>query len=205
MTREPVVLLDVDGVLADFCTPALKVAHKLGAPTSVRSDTLDRYDMESYIHHTKRKQWWSKVTARSFCAKLRPYPGAITAVSQLQNIADVVAVTAPMASSHWAHERALWLRDHFGFHRENIISTAGKYWVGGDFLADDSLDHLRKWVFRWGQPNRAFLIARPYNAQAGQGYPTGTLGDFVEYVRTWLATEREKQAVYDRLIAEGAR
>lgn len=201
MNSLPVFLLDVDGVLADFCSPALKHARALGAPKSLQPATLDRYDMESYVHHSKRRQWWSKVTARSFCAKLRPYPGAIAVVSQLQTLGDVVAVTAPMDSAHWAHERMAWLRDHFGFTRENVISTSGKYHVGGDFLADDSIDHICKWAFRWGKPNRAFLIERPYNRATVLGYPSGTLDDFLGYVKTWLGTELQYAQGEDGMVA----
>lgn len=182
------ILLDVDGVLADFCTPAMRWAHALGADPSITADTLGTYAIDSLLHHTKRERWWTRVTARGFCLSLQPYPDAKRAVSQLQMLGDVVAVTAPMHSPHWADERRVWLRDHFGFDAHDIVSTAGKYWVGGDFFADDSAVHLAKWSMRWNTPNRAFLIDRPYNLAGDCAYPRGSLSDFVTYVRGFLQT-----------------
>jgi 5'(3')-deoxyribonucleotidase len=182
------ILLDADGVLFDTCTAMMRWAHALGADESITAETLTTYAIEMLLPEDKRATWWQRVTARGFCAALRPYLGAVEAVNQLREIGDVVVVTSPMHSPHWAHERYVSLRDHFGFDRHNVISTAGKHWVAGDFLCDDSASHLAKWSHRWGTPNRAFLIDRPYNAAGGCSFPRGSLADFVTYVRGYIAT-----------------
>jgi 5'(3')-deoxyribonucleotidase len=188
------ILLDVDGVLADTCTAMMRWAHALGADPAITADNLGTYEVESLLaDDNARARFWQRVTARGFCAALQPYPGALDLVQELRQAGDVVAVTAPMRAPHWAHERAVWLHDHFGFERDHVVSTAGKHWVAGDFFCDDSAVHLATWSQRWGSVfpalnmrNRAFLIDRPYNTAGPCVFPRGSLADFVTYVRGFL-------------------
>jgi 5'(3')-deoxyribonucleotidase len=189
--NRPTILIDVDGVLADFATPAVRWACALGAPDTLDARTLTHYDIAGYVPEQNRRKWWERVTGRGFCAALKPYTNAAESVLKLQRIGDVVAVTAPMDSPHWEYERRVWLKDVFGFHRENVISTSGKYHVPGDFYADDSIDHLTKWTFRWRATRRAFLIDAPYNVRTHINVARGSLPDFVTYVREYLATAAE--------------
>jgi 5'(3')-deoxyribonucleotidase len=171
-----IVLLDCDGVLADFLSPALAALHACGGP-ALAHDELDRYSIESLLDTAEqRAAWWSAVTAPGFCASLQPYAGARECVDDLRAMKhDVLCVTSPMDSLTWAGERAAWLRDRFGFARNHIISTPGKQWVAGDFLADDNENHCDDWGARYLEAS-PILIARPYND--GEH----TLADFVELV-----------------------
>jgi 5'(3')-deoxyribonucleotidase len=194
----PVILLDVDGLLRDFATPALGWAHLLGADRSITADTLTTYDIASLLHHTVRERWLYQVSKRGFCASLKPYPGTRKLVEQLRELGDVVAVTAPMpGGATWESESRAWLREHFGFQRDDVLSGSGKHWVGGDFFADDTATHLASWAFRWegahpsiNYANRCFLIERPYNVDGACAFPRGSLGDFVTYVRGFLQARR---------------
>lgn len=188
------ILIDVDGVLAQTAAAMLRWAHALGADASITAETLSTYAIEHLLAEDKRRRFWERVTARGFCAALHPYDNAVEHVRQLRELGDVVAVTSPMHSPHWAHERYCWLRDHFGFDRDDVISTAGKHWVGGDFLADDSAVHLAKWSERWGTPQRAFLIDQPYNLTGDSAFTRGSLADFVSFVRVFLQTGAEVAA-----------
>lgn len=193
----PTILVDVDGVLADFATGGCRWARVLGAPDSLTPATLGNYRIESYVPATARKKWWTRVTARGFCLSLKPMPGALEAVMELRRLGDVVALTAPMDSPHWSYERMEWLRDHFDFARENVISTSGKRWVPGQFFADDTIDQLQDWTDRWGSRGGAFLIDAPYNE--GQLWPRGrgTLADFVAHVRSYIGAQREHASWLD--------
>ncbi len=192
---KPVILCDVDGVVCDFVTPALKWAHLLGADGAHTPQTLDRYDIASLLPSGDvRERYWQRVTSSGFCAALQPYPGTRELVDELRTLGDVVALTSPMSTGMtWAHERAVWLRDHFSFERDHIISTSGKWFVPGSFFADDSLEHLRLWEARWRLPNRAWLVDAPYNLAERTHMPRGSLRDFVGYVRTFLQTQHEQR------------
>ncbi len=175
------ILLDCDGVLADFVTPALRALERCGGPR-LAHDELDRYAIETLLHtQEQRAASWAEVTAPGYCASLVPYEGAAACVDDLRGMGhDVVCVTSPMASLTWAGERATWLRDLLGFDRSHIVSTSGKRWVRGDYLADDNDGHCETWQKHW-PTGRAVLIKRSYNAGSH------TLADFVEIVR--LRTE----------------
>lgn len=183
MTR-PLILLDCDGVLADFVTPALRVVAELGGPT-VAHDDLTQYDIGQLLPAELRAEFWRRVAVPGFCAGLKPYPGALECVFGLREIGDVVCVTSPMDAPHWAHERIYWLKEFFGFDRKTTISTSGKHWIAGDFLADDSIGHVDDWANHHASadgPLRGCLIKRPWNG----GDTTGmTLPDFVAHVRRW--------------------
>lgn len=173
-----IILLDADGVLYDFITPALREMFALGGPP-IAHDELDRYEIESYLPESHRERWWARVTAPGFCAGLLPYPGAISAVRELRAMGhDVLCVTSPMDCDTWAGERARALRRDFDFPRDHIISTPGKRWVPGHFFADDTPSHCDRWA-RANPLSTAILIKRPYNNGVH------TLGTFVELVRGW--------------------
>lgn len=181
----------------------LRWAHALGADPSITPESLSTYAIEHLLHETKRARFWERVTARGFCSALQPYPGSHELVQQLRRLGDVVAVTAPMHSPHWAHERCCWLRDHFGFERDDVISTTGKHWVAGDFLADDSAVHLARWSERWGTPQRAFLVDQPYNLAGACTYPRGSLADFLTYVRGFLQAAAQHTTTTSSTNTEG--
>lgn len=176
-----IILLDADGVLFNFVSPALEALHACGGP-KLTHDQLDRYAIESLLETgEQRAEWWSRVTAPGFCAALAPYEGAAAAVSDLRGMGhDVVCVTSPMSTgATWAHERSVMLQKLFGFQRNHVISTSGKPWVYGHWLADDNANHCEDWQAKNSlrvAGARAVLIRRSYNDGAH------TLADFVELV-----------------------
>lgn len=178
------ILLDCDGVLADFVSPALEIVHRLGGPKLLH-DQLDAYDIGSVLDSEEaRDELWHTVSEPGFCASLKPYPGALPVVQELREIGTVVCVTSPMATSPtWAHERAEWLHDYFGFDRGQVISTSGKHYVAGDVFADDAAQHLARWRDRWSD-RRALLVDRPWNrAERWSGQRVPTLAHVIEVAR----------------------
>jgi 5'(3')-deoxyribonucleotidase len=177
-----IVLLDADGVTVNFVSPALAAVHACGGP-KLDHDQLDRWDIDTLLETAaQRAEYWARVTAPGFCTSLEPYPGAWDSVSALRNMGhDVVCVTSPMKSLTWAHERACWLEKYLAFDRKHIISTSGKQWVHGHFLADDNADHCRDWQTHGARIGsaQAVLIKRSYNSGVH------TLPEFVEHVRRW--------------------
>lgn len=180
----PVVLVDVDDVLADFYTSALRIVGEiLGCDvTAGPRTTWDIIDAFGFTD-AQTAAFKQAVGRSAFCASLVPYPGAREGIARLREIADVYAVTAPFHSLHWVSERDWWLAEHFGFTRKQIVHTDAKYLVTGDVFIDDKPDHIRRWAAR--HTGAAVLWAQPYNVDAfaagkfefiGRVYRTGSWG-----------------------------
>lgn len=161
MTR-PVILLDVDGVLANFVEANLRTLRSLGIHRE--HDDVTTWEMAEALglDDTARAIMEFRWSLPGFCASLPPYDGAVAGVESLRGLGDVFAVTAPMFTPHWQHERTEWLVEHFAFRRKDVISTHAKWLVRGDVMVDDKPAHVEAWSAAWPQ-GQAFCWARPYN------------------------------------------
>mgnify|MGYP001576197444 CR=1 FL=1 len=166
MTR-PVILLDVDGVLADFITANLRTLHAFGAGPFAHDD-VTAWSIEDSLGLTssQRARMKARWSEPGFCASIPPYEGAQAGVEALRAIGEVYAVTAPMWSGPtWQHERTEWLVKHFDFRREDVVSTAAKHLVRGDVLVEDKPEALHRWSSSWPD-GLGVLWHQPYNAGA---------------------------------------
>ncbi len=183
------VLLDVDGVLADFTSAWIEAYMKCGGNRITESDVTD-WDFDACVPRASslREYIRSYTHAPGFATQLAPYPGAIKAVKRIMQVAHVAFVTSPLSSRTWAHDRAEWLRNHFG--DCTIVSTSEKHWVAGDLLIDDRADNVLKWLEHW--PNGEGIVwERPWNAEyqlrqttdwASRLYRTNDWADVLEAV-----------------------
>lgn len=166
--RKPHVLLDVDGVLADFVGEFLINVEMVTGRVYTRWDVTD-WDIgralklspeeeEECYRHARSSGWWSR---------LQVLPGAVEGVRQLREVAEVTAVTAvigPRISETAAHERVKWLQKHFGFATDDIILTTKKHVVQGDFFVDDHVENVRRWQENWkGQGKVGIVWETPHN------------------------------------------
>jgi 5'-nucleotidase len=171
--RRPVILLDVDGVLADFIGANLRTLSRAGLHGYRRED-VTQWDCAaawglSDATKTIMKRAWS---APGFCQCIEPYPEAEGMVDRLREIGDVYAVTAPMSSNPtWMHERREWLVDYFGFKGDaDIVQTAAKHLVRGDVFVEDKASTLHSWQLAWPE-STGVLWSRPYNEIESWGGP----------------------------------
>lgn len=185
MSKKPRVLLDCDGVLGDFITPALQVIEDL-CGINVEHDDVSVWDFaEQYLEsEADRAEYWRRVTAPGFCASIEPYPIAREGVALLQSYADVYVVTSPMATGKtWMHERQEWCREHFGLHYKHVIHTHAKYTVSGAMLVDDKPEHVERWQAE--QPGRVGVLwERRYNAHATHLRSTRHWGAVVDMLQS---------------------
>ena len=147
MTR-PTLLLDCDGVLADFVSAYLKIVEfQLG-----RSHTpaeVTRWDINASLGITgvdssnvKRAIGNAPRLARN----LAVYDGAKYGVSELLDLTDLYIVTSPWNSNPtWTHDREAWLFENFGIRSNRVIHTSAKHMVRGDILVDDKTETLVEW------------------------------------------------------------
>lgn len=161
----PTVLLDVDGVIADWLQSTLDIIEEV---------TGRRYDRRQVTH-------WDTIQCLGLSASesglvsvelnrpglalsLPVLPGAKEAVRELQSIADVHFLTSPNhESENWVFEREQWLVQN-GFiinPREEVTHTSAKYRVRGDYLIDDKTENLQRWA-TWNPAGKAILWSTPF-------------------------------------------
>lgn len=162
MTTRPIVLLDCDGPLADFTGAYLQAfEEETGLKATLEDvtgwhihscDFFENAAREMKIKPSElRKRCDAHVSRPGFCYAIRPYDYAISRVSRLQEMAEVIVVTSPWDSSPtWMHERTLWLKKHYGVPRTHVIHAAQKHLIWGDVFVDDKPEHVDAWHERWG-------------------------------------------------------
>uniref|UniRef100_A0A4X2KS30 5',3'-nucleotidase, mitochondrial n=1 Tax=Vombatus ursinus TaxID=29139 RepID=A0A4X2KS30_VOMUR len=142
------VLVDMDGVLADFEGGFLK---KFRA----------RYPDKPYIALEDRRGFWvsdqygqlrpelsekaiSIWESKNFFIELEPLPGAVEAVKEMARLenTDVFICTSPIKKYKYCpNEKYAWVEKHFGQEfLEQIVLTRDKTVVSGDLLIDDRPD-----------------------------------------------------------------
>jgi 5'(3')-deoxyribonucleotidase len=110
-----------------------------------------------------KRDVWDIIEDPGFCAGIPVVKNAREAVGQLCQIADVYVVTSPWETSPtWMHERAAWVREHFGIPKDHVIHASQKHLVHGHVLVDDKPSHVINWAqaWPWGE---ALCYRMPHN------------------------------------------
>lgn len=152
------LVLDVDGVIADFCGAVDDVVRKLNEKYV---PTWQHWEVEKNIPAFCVPIVQQELCKPGFAFNMRAFPGAVEAVrAALDEGLDIVFGTAPMSGSRtWADDRREWLYERFG-HVE-VVSLDNKFRIRGDALCDDKPGHLEAWP-----TNARYLVDRPYNQGA---------------------------------------
>lgn len=146
---DPIILVDVDGVLGDFVGAVLDALHAITGvrhpPEAITThEGLFNDPAITAPHSAKLKK---AVAQRGFCLHgIKPYPDAYLGLVRLRQRAHVRILTAPWEGSpYWHGERCEWLIDHFHIPPRNVIFDSAKNRHDGDVLLDDRLVHLQMW------------------------------------------------------------
>jgi 5'(3')-deoxyribonucleotidase len=180
----PRALVDCDGVLSDFVSLALDYINK-EQNTSYTPADLERLGWDFFHSITtpeiERKFWNAVHDTPGMVLSMNVYAGAIEGIRALREVADVVVVTAPHHSRHWAYERSLWLMQHFDIDPKHVIHTHQKQFCRGDVLVDDRPQHISDWT-EHHPGGHGILWAQPYNVDAGYFYRTSSWEDVCQIV-----------------------
>jgi 5'(3')-deoxyribonucleotidase len=160
-----VILLDVDGVLADFTGALLRVANYITGGHRKASD-VSTWDLFSPYSDSVRIELVHEIDKPNFCYALSPLPGAHQGVRGLRKLGHVLAVTAPWKTSDtWCYERTKWLEHYFGFAANDVLHVTDKFRVRGDVLIDDRESNIAAWSrltdglgILWDAPHNQLMV-----------------------------------------------
>ncbi len=164
---KPRLLVDVDEVLADFQSPAFEVIARITG-RSYKPEDFEVWDIFTALNDEELQAVGEAIELPGFCSSLRPTPGAVEAIWEIREFADVYVVTSPQHNRHWVYERTEWLMEHFKFKKAQIIHTAAKYMVRGHAFLDDKPEHVQHWAHE-NPEGLAMLWHIPNTRAIGQG------------------------------------
>ena len=182
----PRVLLDCDGVLADFVSAMLRVVFEVTGKTFEPEDVTEfNFARALGLSETDADNVnWIIGDRRKFCARLVAYPGAREGVRRLRVVADIHVVTSPWNGNEtWTSEREWWLDHYFNIHHRDITHTSAKHLIVGDWLIDDKTETCR----RWQESNPSGVAVQwitPHNRKDGW---TGRATNSWDELCSWVA------------------
>jgi len=161
--KKILISLDVDGLLANFTTGALRIVEEVIGRRYEEADVTE-FDFTKALGLTVAEAIAVKKAIgarRGFAMALPPYPGARQGVRRLRELGEVYCVTSPWDSNEWWRaERESWLALHFGIDRVHHASDKTGY--EADVFVDDKSSHVRDWLAAW--PGRTAVFWRtPHN------------------------------------------
>jgi len=183
------LLLDVDEVLAEFQVSTFQVVYRLFGRKLTPHD-YDTWDIFSAFTAEEKRVLFEELEKPGFCQSISPTPGSHEAVRELRKIVDVYPVTFPFHSPTWVYERNVWLQDHYGFTKQEIVYTGSKFLVTGDALLDDNPSHVTAWMGE--HPHGVGMLWHIPNTR-NMGY-----GDL--RVHTWEEVLRRVEALVSRAV-----
>ncbi|XP_015991700.2 5'(3')-deoxyribonucleotidase, mitochondrial isoform X1 [Rousettus aegyptiacus] len=155
------VLVDMDGVLADFEGGFLRKfrARFPDQPFIALEDRRGFWVSEQYgrLQPGLSEKAISIWESENFFIDLEPLPGAVEAVKQMANLenTEVFICTSPIKMYKYCpYEKYAWVEKHFGpDFLEQVVLTRDKTVVSADLLIDDRPDITGKWPAAGAEPN----------------------------------------------------
>ena len=153
--NKPVVLLDVDGVIANFVDPFIKMTN-ITLGTSFKPEDVTEYNIQKSLELSD-KQFKrvgiaigniSAYGGSGMASDIEPLPGAVAGVKSLIDVSNIYFVTSVFdVCPRWSYDRKKWLCKYFGDEiGRRTIFTGHKYMVRGDIFVDDMPYHVDSWA-----------------------------------------------------------
>ena len=159
----PILLVDVDGVCADFVGSVLQCLD-----SKLTHEDITRFKFEELLSPDEKIRFENICASPLFWAQLEPIKQMRTYLEKLSaEEIEIVYLTSPwLGCDKWHDTRRHWLLKHEFPQAENLIVTKLKHLVYGDYLIDDKPSNISEWIeFQsdLGGPARGFLLAQPWN------------------------------------------
>jgi 5'-nucleotidase len=165
------ILLDMDGVIAAFHQLLLKKYNQL-YNNSYTLDDCKQFEFSKCLGVDVWDKMLEIYNAPGFYSELEVVPGAIKAVDELLEIADVEICSALIkikdkTGKHWLNAdcaacKINWIHKHFPKLSESITLTTNKFRYKADILIDDALHNIRPWCLA-NPEGLGVIINQPWN------------------------------------------
>lgn len=152
------VLLDCDGVLADFVGYTLGMVNNQFnrdyKPQDIQRDSLEKALTPAEWAFVRRAY-----DGMPCCRMIPWYPGAKAFLRRLLLKHSVRIVTTSFRTKGWEEQRRAWLAEVID--PRHVIFSDDKREVEGDVIVEDSLTNADRWALR--HRRQALLMDRPWN------------------------------------------
>lgn len=185
------LLVDCDGVLADYVGDYLYEVNKLG-DTSHEYHHIDEWELTDALKIPQDVKALAdeKVMSPGFCAALIPSKNGRRYLDKWRAEGHkVYCVTAPFRGPYWLAERRDWLVKRMGFDRKEIVFCYDKEIVAGDVLIDDKVDNLLNWQKAW-PGGEGILFGQPWNEKDERWKGFGAFKGKTKYESRWEKIDR---------------
>ena len=152
------VLLDVDGVCADFVDRARDYVPSL-------PDQLISYDLSSQCIKADAYRLECALSTVEFWSELSPIYLAVAGVSQMRNDGcEVFFVTSPLYECDgWLTARMAFLQEYFDAKEQDVVFAQSKHLIAGDCFVDDKPSNVHAW--QMANPHKhGMLYGADYNS-----------------------------------------
>lgn len=150
------IMLDMDGVLADFVGRASKVF-------GFNPKEVNTYDLPKCLG-LKPQDFWKKIDeTEDFWESIEPYPWAKALVRKCYAYTDEVGIlTSPSLNPKSTVGKVEWVRKHFPKLLSNLVIVINKIivWSPNMILIDDNEFTIRRWR---GLNGKCILFPQPWN------------------------------------------
>jgi 5'-nucleotidase len=169
MTKKCILLIDMDGVTADWYGGFLKIYNqRYPERQTISEKDMDEYYIENKYPEEHKADCLNVVRGEpGFYENLDPIEGAIEALSTLPGLSDFVepficSSPDPLSVNHVCEsEKTRWIEKHLGqWWKRRVILTNDKTLVRGHFLIDDKAIIRGALEPTWNK----LLYTQPHNA-----------------------------------------
>lgn len=180
------ILLDMDGVLANFVGGAIKMMNKKSAPGHAIKMTIEDWPHHEYnvakIFGLSQQEFWGYLEKHdhgfSFWASLEPYPWFEELLAIVSEVDPEYHIATSPANPNSASGKIFWLREHIENDFRRFMIGPDKYLMAkkSSILIDDHDDNIKKFVENGGN---AILFPQPWNSNS-------QIKDKISYVKQEL-------------------
>jgi hypothetical protein len=175
------ILLDVDGVIADFVGALCRRLNEgveydgyqgcdLVLPEMIHTLRLEEFFANRQYREVRI---WNEILANKgeFCKTIKsygePYGETLDGLAALRSLGEVIAITSPW-SPDWYEPRVAFLRS-LGFANDQIVfcPSPQKRFFDGDVLVEDTIETACDWCGYdegYDGAREAFVMRRPWNS-----------------------------------------
>jgi 5'(3')-deoxyribonucleotidase len=145
-----VILIDCDGVVADFDGMFI---HVLRTQFGIEFNPNDSLEWDYFNHpqviEVKNDVWQYILSTRHLIRGIQKFSYADEMIRKLREVGSVEACTSIVAGGYYADERIMWLMEQLDFKRIDIHLSYKKWRVHGDVFIDDKPENVAKWADAW--------------------------------------------------------